>query len=65
MNVIDIDADGYKAVIIPSGTVDYQSDETEADFIDKDDNVLLTIKSEHKGHAHNVAYKLFKEYKPA
>lgn len=38
----------------PNGSVDYQSDELEADFLDKNGTILLTVKSGQIGLAHKI-----------
>lgn len=56
---IDIDADGYKHIVKPIGCIDFHSDEREADFIDKNEKILLRIKSIHKGWANELAREIF------
>ena len=57
---IDLDKISYSyKITIPDNCFDYQSDESEADFITKRGRVLLRVVSKFKGAAHEFAMSLF------
>lgn len=59
MKIINLPQDGYSSIIKPADCIDYQSDEFEADFIGRNKKVLLRVKSDIKGFAHQLVSSLF------